>query len=262
MKPDFVNKVKTFKIKKMKTTSKLILICLCIIIPLNIFSQESSGIIQYTATIKKTHVDNFLAELKQKDMPMQIKQGVVEMYMNATPDEYILNFINGESFYYHNPSLESEENYNIGSKAGKNSYYTDISNIRIIEISPTLGNIAQKPLNWEISGKSKTIGKYKCIQAVATEKLYSRQGHYYDRKVIAWFTPEIPLSYGPKNYNGLPGLILEIERDEFKIEATKVNLNPKHNSIIIKKISDKNIITQEEANGRIKELMDDRKKSR
>src|SRR5690606_37553678 len=146
---------KTFKIKKMKTTTKLILTCLCTILSLNLFSQESSGIIHYTATINKTHVDNFLAELKQKDMPMKIKQGVVEMYMNATPDEYILNFLKGESFYYHNPSLESEENYNIGSKAGKNSYYTKISNLRIIEISPTLGNIAQNPLNWQITGKSK-----------------------------------------------------------------------------------------------------------
>jgi GLPGLI family protein len=35
------------------------------------------------------------------------------------------------------------------------------------------------------------IGDIKCYKATTTETLYSRQGHFYNRDIIAWFAPEI-----------------------------------------------------------------------
>lgn len=243
---------------------KNIILCLCIAITTNIFAQNKSGVIEYKGVINQKYVDSFLTDLKQKDIPMNIKQGVVDMYSNTTPDEYVLNFKNEESYYYYNPPLDIDEQpYNVGSKAGLNSFYTNNTTDSIIEISQYLGNIAHNPLDWEITNKTKIIGGYKCRQAVATEKLYSRQGHYNHIKVIAWFAPDIPASFGPKYYKGLPGLILEIDRDKFTLTATKLNLNPKNKDVQIKRL-DKNdkIITQEEANSRVKELMEARKRNR
>ncbi len=78
---------------------------------------------------------------------------------------------------------------------------------------------------------------------------------------MAWFTPEIPVSFGPKYYNGLPGLIMQIERDKFTLTATKINLNPDDKHIKIKRIGEgKKLITNEEANNRIKEVTEARKK--
>lgn len=240
-----------------------ILLIVVIALASTVHAQDKSGIITYKGVINQKHVDSFLTDLKaKKDVPMHIKQGVVSMYMNATPDEYKLNFKNEESYYYKIPALDAGENYNMGSKAGKNPYYINNGTNTIIEMSSSLGNIAHSPLDWKITRKTKDIGGYKCYQALATERLYSRRGHYYTREVVAWFAPEIPLSFGPKHYNGLPGLILEINRPEFTISALKIKLNPEED-IEIKRLDRNNkVITQKEAHNRIKELMDDRQKRR
>lgn len=242
---------------------KSILLCLFIAIATTAHTQNTTGIITYKGVINKKHVDSFLIAFKaKKEVPMNVKQGVVAMYRNAKPDEYKLNFKKAESYYYHIPTLETNEGYNMGSKAGRTPFYTNKGTNTIIGMS-RLGNIVHQPIDWDITRKTKNIGGYKCYQAIATEKLYSRQGHYYNRKVVAWFAPAIPLSFGPKYYNGLPGLILEIERPEFTISAIKINLNPDGKEIKIKRL-DKNdkVITQKEVHSRINEMEADRKKSR
>ena len=64
-------------------------------------------------------------------------------------------------------------------------------------------------------------------------------------KPIAWFTPLIPISFGPKEYSGLPGLILEIEMFNSKIVASKIVLNPNEEIIIEKPVKGKRITLEE-----------------
>ena len=45
--------------------------------------------------------------------------------------------------------------------------------------------------------------------------------------VTAWYTLDIPVSHGPGDYWGLPGLILEISDDNTQILCTKIVMNPK-----------------------------------
>ncbi|MFC6860555.1 GLPGLI family protein [Zunongwangia atlantica] len=213
------------------------------------YAQKTTAIVEYKAVINETYVDSFLTDLENKeDVPKHIKDGVKKMYKEAIPDEYILNIKNGESYFYYEPKLDIETStYNVGSKAGKNAYFTNKKN-DIFEYSPSLGNIILKKLDWKITKDSKKIGEYTCFKATATEKLFSRQGFFYNREVTAWFTPVIPLSFGPKYYNGLPGLVLRIERDLFTITATSINLNPEDKKIKIKKLKDNDkVITQEES---------------
>lgn len=222
------------------------------------FSQSSIGIVNYQGVMNQKHVTTFLEELEsKKDIPMHIKQSVVEMYVNATPDDFILNFRKGESYYYHVPALE--ESYNVGSKAGTNPFY--VSGDTIVESSISLGALAYNPLDWKITNKTKKIGDYVCFKALAKDKIITRNGQFKYNDVVAWFTPEIPLSFGPKNFVGLPGLVLEVENDVFTIRATKVNLSPNEDKIKIKSI-DKNtkVISQEVAGERIKDLWETRKK--
>ena len=44
--------------------------------------------------------------------------------------------------------------------------------------------------------------------------------------VTAWYTPQIPVSHGPAQYGGLPGLILELNTDTTVMLCTKVVMNP------------------------------------
>jgi len=56
--------------------------------------------------------------------------------------------------------------------------------------------------NWNlIKGKTKTINEFICKKATL---------HFRGSDVIAFYTEEIPLSFGPWKFKGLPGLILEI----------------------------------------------------
>lgn len=55
---------------------------------------------------------------------------------------------------------------------------------------------------WEILPETKEVSGYPVQKATTS---------FSGRDYIAWFTPEIPISDGPYKFNGLPGLILEIE---------------------------------------------------
>ena len=213
-------------------------------------SQENQGIIEYTASMNISHSEKTIKEFEQnKDIPQHIKSEVINMYKNAQPEQYELVFYSQESFFKHQRILNVDDAYNMGSKAGTNNYYTNKT--KVIEYS-TLGYIQKDPLKWEIKSERKKIGNFNCLKAIATEHLFSRKGYAYEKKITAWFIPEIALPFGPKNYSGLPGLVIEVIRDDYTIKATSINLNPEKGIKIIPP-KDKKIITQEQANSIIKE---------
>jgi GLPGLI family protein len=53
-----------------------------------------------------------------------------------------------------------------------------------------------------------------------------------EKKVIAWYSPEIPVSVGPSNYWGLSGLILEIDQEDRIILCSKVIMSNKEHKEI------------------------------
>ena len=52
---------------------------------------------------------------------------------------------------------------------------------------------------WKLISEKKKIGNYSCNKAIN------------DKNIIAWYCPEIPVNDGPYLFQGLPGLIMEIE---------------------------------------------------
>lgn len=63
-------------------------------------------------------------------------------------------------------------------------------------------------MDWElIDGERKQIGNYDCHKA----RLLDFRGY----SVIAYYTPEIPIPFGPWKFKGLPGLILEVQQEHF-----------------------------------------------
>lgn len=66
----------------------------------------------------------------------------------------------------------------------------------------------------EITQESKKIGDFICYKAITKNKR------------VVWFTPEIPLQFGPKQYRGLPGLILEVEIGKVSIVAVEIIFKP------------------------------------
>ena len=87
-------------------------------------------------------------------------------------------------------------------------------------------NSPQK-VHWIITNETKMINGYLCIKAT-TIAYNSDTGGWNDNpkgETIAWFTPKIPFSFGPKGYNGLPGLILEIQDLNTILYVKNISLN-------------------------------------
>lgn len=67
--------------------------------------------------------------------------------------------------------------------------------------------------NWEITSETKIINGYKCYKANYLRKRTQLNKEHLD-KAIAWFCPEIPVSFGPTEFSGLPGLIFHLQAKE------------------------------------------------
>lgn len=71
---------------------------------------------------------------------------------------------------------------------------------------------------WTIHSDSKNISGFSCKKATTT---------FRGRNYEVWFTPEIPVNFGPWKLIGLPGLILLAidDRNQIEFRATKIRLN-------------------------------------
>lgn len=113
----------------------------------------------------------------------------------------------------------------------RNSYYYNIKEKEVIsdhEIEGTPYNVVYKfdHYSWELQNETKKIDKYLCYKATTTYSYKNRKGTITNLNVTAWYTPEIPLPLGPKNYTGLPGLVLELHEGNITIYVTELTLNP------------------------------------
>ena len=107
--------------------------------------------------------------------------------------------------------------------------------------------------DWKLTNETKQIGGYTAYKATALlvvteeakaayEKSQQEQStkgtqmmqepEPQDKLVTAWYTPDIPVSQGPEEYWGLPGLILEVNDGNNMILCSKIVLNPKEKATI------------------------------
>ena len=84
-------------------------------------------------------------------------------------------------------------------------------------------------------------------------------------QVVAWYTPQIPVSHGPAEYWGLPGLILEVNAGNTTMLCSKIVMNPKE-ELKIEAPDKGKIVSKEEYQttvmGKMKEMLDNRGRRR
>ncbi|WP_299520918.1 GLPGLI family protein [Winogradskyella sp.] len=112
-------------------------------------------------------------------------------------------------------------------------------------------------VDWTLTKESKKIGKYICYKATANIIAEQLHDMGFIAPVVAWYTPDIPTSFGIKTFNGLPGLTLELitnlESGKVHYIATEIDLNPK-SEIKIKKPQAPKTISEEDYLLLIKDL--------
>lgn len=89
-----------------------------------------------------------------------------------------------------------------------------------------------KAMKWTLADDEKTICGYQCHKA---------ECEYGGRKWTAWYSQDIPVSYGPWKLCGLPGLILAAEDSDGANKFEAIIL--RNGASAITPVSDKNITT-------------------
>jgi GLPGLI family protein len=86
-------------------------------------------------------------------------------------------------------------------------------------VLPYFSQSALQGISWEITDEIQTIAGYTARKAVG-KAFYEESSESTIQKsygnVVAWFTTDIPLPYGPDGYCGLPGLIVKVEYTGFE----------------------------------------------
>jgi GLPGLI family protein len=190
--------------------------------------QIMSGEIQYEFTI--TTNDSISNEvLKKNKVSDQVKKMLKTLY-SKNKASYLLRFHKNASIFKAVESLSIEENKMNYAKimGGNGIFYTDKNADKILDQKEAYGQLflvsIPKP-EWSLTQETKTIGKYLCYKATTKQEAETRHGKVV-KKITAWYTPEIPINYGPKNFYGLPGLIIELEIAKGSLfRATNINLS-------------------------------------
>jgi GLPGLI family protein len=177
-----------------------------------VFSQTSAvctyKIIRNSETIKINEEDNNL-QIKSKVMLNK----AIEIAENFS---YKLAFNKNESLYQIEEFLPIDgTNNNLSPVAkalsGKGIFYQNKEDNLVLDQSSAMGNtflISSKLFtNWEITKETKIINGFLCYKAIRECKTCPNK-----ETESVWFTPDIPVPFGPFGYGGLPGLIMEIKK--------------------------------------------------
>lgn len=150
----------------------------------------------------KTQTKRFFYNVTFKIDSINIKKDAVVLEVNKDhnfffSNEYLLadslNNRNGVKFEFAYPKFQKIVRWN----KDDNSFdmFNNLGGINYYEFKK------RKTISWTLCDDTKNIGIYSVQKATAS---------YGGRDWVAWFTNEIPFSYGPYVFYGLPGLILEI----------------------------------------------------
>lgn len=132
---------------------------------------------------------------------------------------YKLSFDNTKSKYQIEKILDIGDSRRIEAAkiiSGKGTYYYEKNKQLLIqrEFAGDLFLISADfdTIDWNIIDERKKIGEFNCLKAIGFKKTSNNDL----KQIIAWFTTDVNAPYGPKDYLGLPGLILEVEDNGLK----------------------------------------------
>lgn len=243
--------------------AKVVLISLFFLLGFFVKAQEFQGKADYFSKrifSKKIEVNKAIGE---NEMSPEMEKAFQEAMKSASEKQYTLSFNKSECLYEEQEQLQKPEapangGFSISvSFSGGGKKYLNLKDKIGIEEADIFGKefLIVEPLekpDWKLVNETKKIGDYNCFKAELTVQVTEKQKEEYeeflkkeetkpslfkmeepkDKTIVAWYTPEVPVSFGPKNYWGLPGLILEINEEDSIILCSKVSMSTKEKSKI------------------------------
>ena len=233
--------------------SRLALLALSLLLTLNLNAQDFQGKAYYFAKSKMDlgRWGARLSEAQKKQIEANMK--------NRLEKTYVLTFNKEESIFIEEEQLDaiSGATDSWGKNFSPGDSYKNVKDNAQIQNQEFYGKKflvkdQLMPIAWKMGTESKQIGNYMCFKATASVptddltwysfswgKLRRNQNTEADStqteggepevamtEIEAWYSPEIPVSHGPLEYWGLPGLILEVSAGNTTMLCSKIIMNP------------------------------------
>jgi GLPGLI family protein len=221
---------------------------------LNLNAQEFQGQAIYFSKAKM-ELGSFGARMSEAQ-----KKQIQSRLKNRLQKTYILNFNKEKSVFNEDEKIDaiSGATDSWGDNFSRGEQYKNVKQKTLIQSQEFYGKkflVKDKlaAIDWKLGAESKSIGQYMCFKATAsipTDELEWYNFSWGDLRetnteaktdstaveikdleiktteVEAWYTLQIPVSHGPGEYWGLPGLILEVSAGNTVILCSKIVINP------------------------------------
>jgi len=241
------------------------------------YAQDFQGMATYES---KTSTADFKSRMEgNKDMTPDVQKMIEDRMKLMFEKTFHLNFSRTTSIYKEEEKLEAagqnpgfrmmSNMMGTGGTFYKNTKEKTYTVDREFMGKEFLIQDSLPKLAWKLENETKQIGGYTCFKATAVREASKTDFRNFrmkkkeaDKKeevgktnlmdeldlpkeitITAWYTLDIPVSQGPENYWGLPGLILEVNDGKTTILCSKVVLNLK-DKVEIKAPTNGEVITQ------------------
>ncbi|MFT6064757.1 MAG: GLPGLI family protein [Paraglaciecola sp.] len=229
---------------------KAILFKFVLLISLSLFTfntnaQKISGKATYISK-SKMELGNWGATKSEGE-----KKQIAARLKNRLEKTYVLSFNNTESNFLEEEKIDaiSGATDSWGGYFTRGDHYKNISEQKLVQSQEFYGKrfLVKDELykiDWTMGTETKKIGQYTCYRAkafVPSSELSwyvfswgdlraktNKEGEEVEEKltlVEAWYTPQIPVTQGPAEYWGLPGLILEVSANSTTLLCVEVVIN-------------------------------------
>jgi GLPGLI family protein len=197
-----------------------------------------------------------LSEAQKKDVAARLK--------NRLEKTYVLSFNKVASVFNEEDKLDaiSGATDSWGNNFSRGEQYKNVKENALVQTQEFYGKKflvkdSLSSIEWKMGKETKQIGQYTCFKATAsipssdlawfnfswsdlqksTTDAKKADGTTVETKkpelkmteVEAWYSPQIPVSHGPAEYWGLPGLILEVSAGNTIMLCSKIVMNSGEN---------------------------------
>ncbi len=194
---------------------KQLFFTLLALIPFVLGAQPVEGVIHYDQTV------NMHARFQGNEEMLQ--------YIPEFQTTKMELLIKGQSTLYKSAPQQEEEhesgdgNVRIRMNRNQSVVYRDLKGKKQLTATEFMGRkflISEEipSRSWKITGETKSILGKSCTKAV-----FKDTADVFE----AWFTLDIPTSGGPGSYSGLPGMILEVNRNDGEMILSATNIEMK-----------------------------------
>jgi len=252
----------------------------------SVFAQDFQGRASY---ISKTNPD--LDSWGGQQMNEAQKKQIMDRMRSMFEKTYILSFDKEASIFKEEEVLEApgQQSFGMwGNSFSAGPQYKNVKTQQFIQDQEFFGRQflitdSLQKLDWKLGSETKQIGQYLCMKATAIKSVDEFDWRSMRRKnpkkdkttktdaskssaisdeievpktieVTAWYTPQIPVSQGPGEFWGLPGLILEVNADRTTILCNKITINPQQ-KIEIQAPEKGKVISRADYNATVKQKM-------